>query len=211
MKDSVDITKLIDWLEGRLTKDEAATISAVVQANDSYQASIAWLQAFLDFSRSTVLIEPPAELLQDASLQFRAFAQGKRPVGWLQRLVATLTSDSWQRPSLAGVRRTGLDAAPRQLVYHTDPADIALNIQARTDKDVFDLIGQVFPTEESDLDSFTVQLALRDHELEEALTFTNNDGKFSFPDLGAGMYNIMIRGDQVEIIVADVELQVWHC
>jgi hypothetical protein len=119
-------------------------------------------------------------------------------------MAATLTSDSWQRPSLVGVRHTGLEAAPRQLVYQTDAADIAVNIQARTDKHVFDLIGQVFPTDGSDPDSFAVQLIQQ--ELEVALTYTNAVGKFSFTELAAGIYGIFIRGDQAEIIVADVEL-----
>ena len=206
MADALDITQLMDWLEGRLTEDEAKAISAAVQADDSYQATLTWLQSFLNFSRSTVLIEPPPDLLQEATSHFRASAQGKRPAGWLQRLVATLTSDSWQRPSLVGVRRTGLDVAPRQLVYQTDTADIALNIQARTDKNVFDLFGQVFPTDGSNPDSFTVQLTLRDQESEVALTYTNTVGKFSFTDLVAGRYSIIIRGDQVEITVADVDL-----
>jgi hypothetical protein len=119
-------------------------------------------------------------------------------------MAATLTSDSWQRPSLVGVRHTGLEAAPRQLLYQTDVADIAVNIHAGTRRNKFDLIGQVFPGDEPDLDSFTVQLIQQ--ELEVALTYTNDVGKFSFTELAAGIYIMMIQGDQVEITVADVEL-----
>jgi hypothetical protein len=200
------MTQLLDWLEGRLPEDEAAAISAAVQADDSYQATLTWLQSFLNFSRSTVMIEPPPDLLQEATSRFRAFAQGKRPAQWLQRLVATLASDSWQRPSLVGVRRTGLNVMPRQLVYQTNTADIALNIQARTDKNVFDLFGQVFSTDGSRPDSFTIQLTLHSQELEVAVAYTNTVGKFSFTDLAAGRYSIIIRGDRVEITVANVDL-----
>ena len=125
MTGSLDTTQLMDWLEGRLTEAEREAIMAAIQADESSQAELAWLQDFLKFSGSTVMIEPPAELVEQAVANFRAFARGKQPSGWLQKLVATVTFDSWQRPSLAGVRRTGLDAAPRQLVYQTDAADVA--------------------------------------------------------------------------------------
>jgi hypothetical protein len=204
MKDSFNITQLIDWLEGRLTQDEEKVVAAAVRADQSYQATVTWLRNFLNLSRSTVLMEPPAQLLRDAKANFRAFAQWKRKSGWLSSLQASLASDSWQRPALVGLRRIRLDVVPRQLVYRTDAADIVLNIQAGTDKAVFDLIGQVFPTDESDPSSFTVQLIRQ--EREAALSYTNQVGKFAWTGLAAGTYTLMIRGDQVEIIVADLEL-----
>jgi hypothetical protein len=206
MTGSLDITQLLDWLEGRLTEDEAKTISDAVQADESVQAKVTWLQNFLNLSRSTVLIEPPADLLRDATTHFRALAEGTRPANWLQRFVATLTSDSWQRLSLVSVRRTGFDVMPRQLVYQTDAADLVLNIRAGGDESVFDLFGQVFPKGESDPASFTVQLTQRGQEVESALTYTDVVGKFTCPGLAADSYTIIIRGDQVEITVADVDL-----
>jgi hypothetical protein len=204
MAGALDITRLMDWLEGRLTEGEAKTISAAVQADDSYQAAVAWLQNFLNFSRSTVLIEPSPELSQDAASHFRAFAHGKQPASWLQRFVATLSSDSWQRPARAGVRRTGLGAVPRQLVYQANTVDIVLNIKTGSDEALFDLVGQVFPKDESDPASFTVQLLRR--EVEAGLTCTDNVGKFAFTNLAAGTYTIIVRGDLVEITVTDVDL-----
>lgn len=204
MTDSLSITRLIDWLEGRLPEDEAEAVANAVQADESHQASVAWLRNFLDFSKSTVLTEPPADIAREAMAYFRAYARGKQKPGWLQRLAATLTSDSWQRPSLVGVRYTGLDTAPRQLVYTVSKADIVLNTQAGVDKDTFDLIGQVFPTDETDPASFTVQLIHK--ELEAALTYTNKLGKFMFTGLPHNVYTMIIRGDQAEITIADVDL-----
>ena len=205
MADALDITQLMDWLEDRLTEDEAKAIAAILQADDSYSATVTWLQDFLQFSRATVLIEPPAEILQETTSHFRAFAQVQRPSSWLQRLVATLTSDSWQRPSLAGVRRAGLDVTPRQLVYQTDAADVILNIRPVSDDALFDLAGQVFPKVEADPAPFTVQHTLHGQQLEAALTYTDNMGKFRIRNLRAGMYTIIIRNDQVEITIADVD------
>lgn len=206
MADALDITQLMDWLEGKLTEDEAKAIAAIVQADDSYRTTITWLQDFLNFSRSTVLIEPPAWLLQETIFHFQSSAQHKQPANWLQRLVATLTLDSWQRPSLAGVRRTGLEITPRQLVYQTDATDVILNIRAASDQALFDLAGQVFPKDETDPASFTVQLTLHGQEIEAALTYTDTVGKFSVSNLKAGAYTIILRGDQVEITIADVDI-----
>lgn len=206
MTNRLSFTQLIDWLEGRLPEDEAKVITLAVQADESYQASVAWLRSFLGFSKSTVLTEPPADIAKEAMAYYRAFVQGKRQPGWLQSLVATLTSDSWQRPSLAGVRSMDLDTVPRQLVYTVSTSDIVINIRAGTDKDTFDLIGQLFPTDGSDPASFTVQLTLRGQELEAALTHTNKMGKFTCTRLPNGVYTLIIRGDQAEITIADVEL-----
>ena len=179
---------------------------AAIQADESSQADLAWLRDFLKLSGSTVLMEPPPELVDQAVGNFRAFARGKQPSGWLQKLVATRTFDSWQRPSLAGVRRTGLDAPPRQLVYQTNVADVILNIRTGSKEALFDLAGQVFPKDETDPASFTVQLTLRGQEFEAALTYTNDIGKFACANLATGVYTIIVRGDQVEITVADIEL-----
>jgi hypothetical protein len=204
MTGSLDITQLMDWLEGRLTEAEREAIMAAIQADESSQAELAWLRDFLKFSGSTVMMEPPAELVEQAVANFRAYARGKQPPGWLHKLVATLTFDSWQRPSLAGVRRTGLDAAPRQLVYQTNAADVILNIRTGSEEALFDLAGQVFPKDETNPASFTVQLLRQ--EFEAALTYTNDIGKFTCANLASGAYTIIVRGDQVEITVADIEL-----
>jgi hypothetical protein len=208
MTDSLDVSKLLDWLEGKLSKDEAEAIAAAIQADESVQMNVNWLRSFLDISKSSTLTEPPPELSQGIMTYFRAFARGRKQSAWLQRLVATLTSDSWQRPSLVGVRHTGLAVAPRQLVYQAEAADLVLNIRAGSDKAVFDLAGQVFPKDEADPTSFTVQL-LR-WEIEAGLTYTDNVGKFTFTNLAAGTYTIIVRGDQVEIAIADVELHARH-
>ena len=95
---------------------------------------------------------------------------------------------------------------PRQLVYQADAADVILISRGGSDEALFDLVGQVFPKDESDPASFTVQLTLRGQEVESGLTYTDNVGKFTFTNLTAGAYTIILRGDQVEITVADVDL-----
>ena len=95
---------------------------------------------------------------------------------------------------------------PRQLVYQADAVDIVLNIRSGSDEVVFDLFGQVFPKDEADPASFTVQLTLGGQHVEAGLTYTDNVGKFTFTNLTAGAYTIILRGDQVEITVAEIDL-----
>lgn len=206
MSELLNITQLMDWLEGRLPDDKAGSVASAVQADASLTATVNWLRAFVDFGKSTVLVEPPDELSREAVSYFHTSSQSQRQTGWLQRLVATLTSDSWQRPSLVGVRYAGLKAAPRQLVYEAATADIVLNIHAETTGNTFNIIGQVFPIDGAAPDSFTVQLIRQD--LEAAYTYTNEVGKFTFTDVSGGAYTIVIRGDQAEIIISDIEVSV---
>jgi hypothetical protein len=206
MVDSVNITQLVDWLEGRLTAEEEQAVAVAVQSNETLQTTVAWLRSFLDLSQATILMEPPGELLLGTTATFREYAGGKRPAGWLKRLTATLTSDSWQRSVLTGTRRTGLNAAPRQLVYRADFIDIVLNTRADAKTGQLDLLGQVFPHHEANLISFTIQLLQQ--ERESALTYTDALGKFTCTELEAGVYTLIARGDRVEMILDDVELSV---
>jgi hypothetical protein len=203
MSESLTVTQLMDWLEGRLSENEAGAIVSAVESDPSLTATVDWLRAFLDFGKSTVLIEPPAELTQESVSYFRASVRAQRPMGWLQMLVATLTSDSWQRASLVGVRHTALDAAPRQLVYEAATADIVLNTQMGRDRSRFNIIGQVFPTDGATPTSFTVQLIRQDREI--GVIFANEVGKFAFSNVPAGVYTIVVRGDRAEITIPDVE------
>jgi hypothetical protein len=209
MSESWTVTQLMDWLEGRLPAEEARVMAdavGAVQADSSLTATVNWLRAFLDVAQSTVLVEPPLELSRRAVSYLQFSIQTQRPVGWLQRLVATLTSDSWQRPSLVGVRHAGLGAAPRQLVYEVATADIILDTQVGRTRDSFNISGQIFPNDGADPASFTVQLLSQ--EIESALRYTDEVGKFTFTGLSAGLYDIIVRGDQAEITIADIEFTV---
>jgi hypothetical protein len=93
---------------------------------------------------------------------------------------------------------------PRQQVFQAAAADIVLNTRVGSEEALFDLIGQVFPLDEADPAAFTVQLLHQ--ELEMALTCTSSVGRFTCSDLLAGAYTLVLRGDDVEITIPDVEL-----
>ncbi len=196
--------QLMDWLEDRLPAAEAAALAQTVAANPQLRDQAAWLREFLQLSAGVVLADPPAEVRRAASVAFAAYAQSKRPPGILQTLSALLTSDSWQRLSQAGVRNVTLHTTPRQLIYSSDVADVALNVQVQSGGRDIDLDGQIFPLDDSDLAGFVVQLLQDGVELR--LTASDAVGKFSLAGLPSGQYELVIAGDQAEIELGPLEL-----
>lgn len=207
MPEPNDLTfaRLLDWLEGRLSEEETEMINQQIATADAEtQATVAWLRAFLEMSASTILVSPPPEVHQKLLDQFATYAQHRRPPSLFQQLVAALSFDSGAQLSTAGIRAVGAHAQ-RQLLYATTLADIALNIQPETD-DHFSVFGQVFTSQNIPLEGLTVQI-LQDAQ-ERGLTTTDELGEFIFQNLPPGEYEIVLTGDQFEIILTPVLLQV---
>jgi hypothetical protein len=194
----------MDWMENRLPAAEAAAIAQAVEADPQLRERAAWLREFLQLSEGVVLVDPPAEVRRAANAAFAAYAQSQRPPGILQTLSALLTSDSWQRLSLAGVRNVTLQTAPRQLVYSSDAADVALNVHAQSGSQEIDLDGQIFPLDDSEPAGFIVQL-LHDG-IELRLAACDAAGKFSLAGLPSGQYDLVISSDHAEIELGPLDL-----
>lgn len=194
----------MDWLENRAPAETAAAVAQAVEADPQLQEQATWLREFLQLSRSVVLADPPAEVRQAANAAFAAYAEARRPPSLLQRLSAALTADSWQRLSLAGVRNVTLHTDPRQLIYSSDLADVALNVQVQSGGQDIDLDGQIFPLDDSEPAGFVVQLLHDGVELR--LTTSDAAGKFSLAGLPSGQYELVIAGDQAEIELGPLEL-----
>ena len=194
----------MDWLENRLPAEQAAILAQALQRDPALQQQAAWLREFLQLSAGVVLADPPADVRRAANAAFAAFVQSQRPPGILQTFRALLASDSWQRLSLAGVRNVTLHTAPRQLIYSSDLADVALNIRAQSAGPQIDLDGQIFPLDDSDPAGFVVQL-LQDG-VERRLTTCDAVGRFGLPGLPAGAYVLIAAGDQGEIELGPIEL-----
>lgn len=196
--------QLADWLEGKLSPADTAVLTQLVAATPSLQEQVAWLQEFLHISQTTTLADPPASVRQSAVATFAAYAQDKRPSGRLRTLIATLTADNWQRPALAGARHASLSREPRQLIYSSDLADIALNAHIPTGSQRVDLDGQIFPLDDSDPADFVIQL-LQDG-IERGLLISDDLGKFSLTGLPPGHYALVLSRDQDEIEIDPLEL-----
>lgn len=199
-----DTAKLADWLEGKLAAEETAVIAQLVAANPQLQEQVVWLQEFLQLSHTTTLAAPPAAVRQAANAAFAAYAKSKRRPGLLQTLVATLTADNWQRPALAGARNVSLRSEPRQLIYSSDLADVALNAHVSSHSEQIDLEGQLFPLDDSDPVEFIVQL-LQDG-VERRLAACDALGKFSLTGLPAGTYELLLSRPGLEVEIGPLEL-----
>ncbi|HRQ38797.1 MAG TPA: hypothetical protein PLD25_12895 [Chloroflexota bacterium] len=203
-----DTAQLADWLEGKLSPEDTAVLTQRIAANPSLQEEVAWLRDFWQLSQTTTLADPPASVRQTATAAFAAYAKNKRPAGRLQSLIATLTADNWQRPALAGARsgarHVSLRSEPRQLIYSSDLADIALNAHMRTDSQHIDLDGQVFPLDDSDPADFIIQLL--QNGVERHLTFADTLGKFSLIGLPPDQYTLLLSRTGAEIEIGPLDL-----
>jgi hypothetical protein len=200
-KNKIDNSELMDWLEGKLDPAMASAIARAVETDPVLKANADWLREFLNLSAAAQLATPDPVIHQAATERFEAYARGKRRSDPRQTLRALLTSDSWQRLSLAGARQVTLQSAPRQLIYSTPLADIALNVQGYDEH--LHLYGQVFPTGDEET-KFTVQLTQADRS--QALTATDTLGKFNFAALAEGQYNLVLTADSYEIEVGPLEM-----
>jgi hypothetical protein len=200
----VEFTRLVDWVEGRLSEEEARTVEEQLAAADSAtRADVAWLRAFARVSEETVIASPPPEVREELIERFEAYAEGKQHPGLLQRLVATLTFDSNLRPAL-GLRAATVPEPQRQLVYSTDAADVAVHVRPRPQDGIFDLNGQIFPANSADSGTFGVQLLEGTSEV--ATTATNDLGEFTFEAVSPGEYEVFASNERVEIRIPHVAL-----
>ncbi len=199
-----EFARLMDWVEGRLSEQEARAVEEwVAAAGSATQADVAWLRAFARVSEDTVIASPPARMREALIERFDAYAEGKQHPGLLQRLVSRLTFDSTLQPA-PGLRAARAQEAQRQLVYSTDAADVAMIIRPRARDGLLDLFGQILPLESADSDIFGVQLLEGSSEV--ATTATNDLGEFTFEAVPPGVYEVLAGSDRAEIRIPAVEL-----
>jgi hypothetical protein len=199
-----EFARLMDWVEGHLSEQEARAVEEwVAAAGSATQADVAWLRAFARVTEATVIASPPARVREELIERFYAYAEGKQHPGLLQRLVATLTFDSTMQPA-PGLRAARTQEAQRQLVYSTDAADVALIVRPRARDGLLDLHGQILPLDSADTGIFGIQLLQGSSKA--ATTATNSLGEFTFEAVPPGVYEVLAGSDRVEIRIPDVEL-----
>jgi hypothetical protein len=207
--ESLSFERLLDWLEGRLTAAEAATVAAqVAQADRETQAALTWLQQFQQISQSGVLTPLPTHVRAKLFYEFdqwvaeRTAPKPAQAAGWWRSIKAQLNFDSYNQVALVGVRSAATQTVERQLVYNGRIAEIALNIYTQQSRQEMALWGQVFSVTETNL--FSVQI-LQDG-MERGLTTTDELGEFAFHALKPGLYDLIVSGDEGEIVIGDLPL-----
>jgi hypothetical protein len=203
-KKRITFSRLVDWVEGRLSEEEARAVEEQVAVADALTlADVVWLRRFFRATEASILESPPPEVRSALIARFRAHAEGRRAPGLLERVVATLTFDGGLRPAV-GARAAGTQGARRQLVYSAEALDVALNFLPRVRDKNFDLDGQVLPHDDVELESFSVQLL--QNATEFGITATDDLGAFAFESVPSGVYKLILSTDRVEVSIAPVEL-----
>lgn len=193
---------LADWVEGRLTQEEAEAVArGVARGGEEPRRDVEWLRAFVEASEDVALASPPPEARGELMRRFEAYAEGRRGPGFLERLVAGLTFDSGLQPAF-GVRSAG--ARERQMIYSTDLADVALNVQPRAGGNL-DILGQLLPIGDDAPEDFAVQL-LRADGTQAGIAPTDALGEFAIEDVVPGEYGVVLGDDRVEILIPSVQL-----
>jgi hypothetical protein len=200
----LDFARLVEWVDGRLTEDEARIVEeALARADSATLADVAWLRRFREAADSAIVESPPQELRVALVETFEAHAEGRRRPGLVERMLAGLVFDSNLQPA-AGLRAIGARQSRRQLIYHADKFDLAINLLARGSDNNLDLDGQVLPREDGGPVLFSVQLLREGREL--ALTVTDDLGSFAFQDVTPGGYELVLSAETVEVSVLPVEV-----
>jgi len=194
---------LLDWLEGRLPPDKARDVAERLQTADAAtQTDLDWLRLFQQARQSVQFASPPPSVRETL---IQRFAEARQPPGPFQRWLATLTFDSRAQPVTAGLRSAVEEDQRRQLIYITKAAEIALTIQSILPEKNFIVTGQIFPRRDTPTHTFSIQL-LRDAE-EVALSAIDELGEFTFSDLPAGEYDIVLSTEQYEVVIPSLHLQ----
>lgn len=205
--DDVTFERLADWLDGRLSEEEAREVEQKLASADSAtHADADWLRGFLSISSEIKLASPPPEVRERLLRRFASYAAERREPGLFRRLFATLTFDSDAGAAMAGLRSAGgagAGAAQRQLVYSAEAADLALDVH-KCSGGMLNLYGQVLPAE-IEPDEFSVQL-LRGGE-EFGIASADELGEFSFEALTPGVYEIILSTGEFEVVVGPVGLE----
>jgi len=199
-------SELLDWLEGRLLPDKARAVAERLQTADAAtQADLDWLRLFLQARQSVQFASPPPGVRETLTRGFGAYAEAREPPGAFQHWLANLTFDSRAQPVTAGLRSAAEEGHGRQLIYTTEAAEIALTVQSILPDKNFIVTGQIFPIGDTPTHTFSIQLLREAREV--ALAATDELGEFTFTDLPAGEYHMVVSAGQYEVVIPSLLLR----
>jgi hypothetical protein len=194
----VTFEQLIDWVEGRLSPGEAEALATKVGASgQEVQAQVRWLRSFMQLSDAIVLTAPPVSVRAELAKRFVDSANARRQPGVFQRIAAALSFDSTQLPVMAGVR-AGDSGQTREMVFATEPLDVALTIHPHEKDPYFNLLGQILPNDAAIIpDMFAVQLVRDGNEM--TIIMADEMGEFGFTTVASGDYWLVVSSDTLEV------------
>lgn len=131
---------LVDWIEGRLDRREAESVSARVAVGDAEtKRTIEWIHGFLELSGVNPLPAPPPIVRQRLRQTFERHANAEREV---REFLAQIVFDSRSDAELVGVRGVALTDESFHIAYATEAAHVLIDVLPHDDGTA-DLAGQV--------------------------------------------------------------------
>lgn len=200
----VNFARLVEWLDGRLPEREARAVEeAVAGADVDTLAEVAWLRKFRAAAEGVPTESPPQQTRESLIEAFEARTRDRRRPRLVERVIDGLTFDS-NLQAAAGFRTGGAGQSRRQLIYHTDAFDLAVNLLSRGSDNYLDLDGQVLPLEGGEQDLFSVQL-VRDGD-EVALSKIDELGSFMVERIPPGSYELVLSAGRGDISIEPFDM-----
>ena len=197
--------RLIDYLDNRLTEEEAARVATHLAAGCTACAENRdWYQRLRSAAQSDDSVAPPPWVLKRAVRIFDAQRDSPRISKRIGQAIASLVFDSFARPALSGVRAT--EMANRQLLYRAGEYSVDMQI-AQPEHSRADLIGQVLKEGESAFESvcgLKLEIAVGDDVAFSAVT--DDMGEFKFSGIEQGVYDLRIQLAEGTITVPDLAI-----
>ncbi len=199
--------RLLDWLEGQLPEEEARQVQNwLEQAGKDTREDLAWLQEFLDTADVARAPQPPPEVRAALLAEFKEFTSRVRAPSFLERMAATLSFDSGSQLAFAGARSGPALGKPRQLIYDSEIAEIAINIRADQESRTVTLSGQIYPKTDISPAGFSVQILEADGFTERGIALSDDLGEFLLGEIPEGRYGLFLCSDTHEISLPEIHL-----
>ena len=195
---AVPFERLVDLVEGRLSREERAATQSHVGACRRCSEQVARLEKTLGLMRADASEDAPCDAVAYAVSLFRARRAADPTPSLVERIVASLTFDSLRAAPAFGVRSGG--AAPgRQLMFAAGERDIDLRVSETAEG--FALAGQVL----GECAGGRVELEGAEGARAEADLYVLCE--FSLPPVPAGSYRVVLHLGEVEVEVPGLELR----
>jgi len=195
--------RLIDYVDNRLTGEEAARVATHLAAGCTACAENRdWYERLRAVVTSDDSVAPPPWVLKRAVRVFDGQRRRPRISKRIGQAIASLVFDSFAKPALQGVRAT--EMANRQLLYRAGAYSVDVQI-AQSEHSRADLIGQVLKEGESAFESvcgLKLEIALGDKVIFSAVT--DDMGEFKVSGIEHGVYELRIELDEGTITVPDL-------
>lgn len=189
----ITVETLANIADGRATAEAQAAAMAHISICSTCHDTLGALQQLILMTRSDSTIDAPRDVLTSV---INIFSQEKPSP--LRRIVALLTFDSRTAGPAFGLR--SLPGASRQLLYSAEETDLDLRITMQNDECV--LAGQVIG---GSCAEGHVEISGVTGKSEATL---NDVCEFTLPPVPAGNYSLIIRMDDREIEIPELELKV---